>query len=58
MKKGKFTNGSHLAFHVQIIIKIKKNAYVADRERGIYNWTINRCEREELRDWMMLQSYD
>ena len=57
MKKGKFTNGSHLAFHVQIVIK-KKNTYVAGRVRGIYNWTINRCERGELRDWMTLQSYD
>ena len=32
--------------------------YVAASVRGIHNLTINRCEREELRDWTILQSYD
>ena len=45
-------------WHSMFKLLLKKNTYVAGRVRGIYNWTINRCERGELRDWMMLQSYD
>ena len=56
MKKCQSANDSHLMFHVQIIVKNK--TYVADRVRGIYNWTINWCERGELGDWTMLQSSD
>ena len=56
LKKCGFTNGSHSLFHVQIIVK--NNTYVAASVRGIHNLTINRCEREELRDWTILRSYD
>ena len=56
VEKGGFTNGINLTFYVRLIVK--NNTSIVGRLRGIYNWALNHCEREELRDWLMLRPND